>query len=162
MTSLRRLNIYVYSIYLDYLSTRLSSLMQFCGRVLIQLNRLFSEVVTQRYFVKTVFLRILQNSKENASVVEFFKVKDTIMQIWLIWSSSHENNMTKISLHNTFYFLRYAHLRYIKCLFTNIPEKLNMLKVLRNLQTSPINNFRILRVKNAKFSGYYFYMNTNI
>ena len=33
---------------------------------------------------------------------------------------------------------------------------------LRNLQTSRVNNSRILRIKNAKFWGYYFYMNTNI
>ena len=33
---------------------------------------------------------------------------------------------------------------------------------LRNLQTSRANNSRILRIKNAKFSGYCFYMNTNI
>ena len=38
-----------------------------------------------------------------------------------------------------------------------------MLKIayfLRNLQTSRTNNSRILRTKNAKFSGYCFYMNT--
>ena len=33
---------------------------------------------------------------------------------------------------------------------------------LRNLQISRVNNYRILRFKNAKFSGYCFYMNTNI
>ena len=33
---------------------------------------------------------------------------------------------------------------------------------LRNLQTSRANNSRILGTKNAKFSGYCFYMNTNI
>ena len=33
---------------------------------------------------------------------------------------------------------------------------------LRNLQTSRANNSRIVRIKNAKFSGYCFYMNTNI
>ena len=30
------------------------------------------------------------------------------------------------------------------------------------MQTSRANNLRILRVKKVKFSGYYFYMNTNI
>ena len=30
------------------------------------------------------------------------------------------------------------------------------------MQTSLINNLRILRIKNPKFSGYCFYMNTNI
>ena len=33
---------------------------------------------------------------------------------------------------------------------------------LRNSQTSQVNNLRILRIKNAIFSGYCFYMNTNI
>ena len=33
---------------------------------------------------------------------------------------------------------------------------------LRNLQTSRAINSRILRIKNVKFSGYCFYMNTNI
>ena len=33
---------------------------------------------------------------------------------------------------------------------------------LRNLQTLRTNNSRIPRIKNAKFSGYCFYMNTNI
>ena len=31
-----------------------------------------------------------------------------------------------------------------------------------NLENSRANNSRILRIKNAKFSGYCFYMNTNI
>ena len=33
---------------------------------------------------------------------------------------------------------------------------------MRNLQTSLANNSKMLRIKNAKFSGYYFYINTNI
>ena len=33
---------------------------------------------------------------------------------------------------------------------------------LRNLQNSRVNNSRILRIKNAKFSGKYYYMNTKI
>ena len=40
-----------------------------------------------------------------------------------------------------------------------------MLKIslfLKHLQTSRVNNSRILRIKNAKFSGYCFYMNTNL
>ena len=32
----------------------------------------------------------------------------------------------------------------------------------RNLQTSRVNNSRILTIKNAKFSEYYFHMNTSI
>ena len=33
---------------------------------------------------------------------------------------------------------------------------------MRNLQTSRANNSRILRIENAKFLGYYFYINTNV
>ena len=46
-------------------------------------------------------------------------------------------NMLKISLKNLVYFLR-------------------------NLQNSHANNSRILRVENVKFSGYCFYISTNI
>ena len=66
--------------------------------------------------------------------------------------------MLKISHLNPIYFLRYAHMRYMKSLFTNIPKAY----FLRNLQTSRAINSRILRIKNVKFSGYCFYMNTNI
>ena len=38
--------------------------------------------------------------------------------------------------------------------------KINLL--FKKLETSLANNSRILRIKNAKFSGYCFYMNTNI
>ena len=62
--------------------------------------------------------------------------------------------------------MRYAHAKYVKSLFTNIQKQQNMLTIslyfLRNLQTSRANNLRILRIKNAKFSGYYFYKNTTI
>ena len=33
---------------------------------------------------------------------------------------------------------------------------------LRKIQTLRVNNSRILRIQNATFSGYHFYMNTNI
>ena len=39
---------------------------------------------------------------------------------------------------------------------------LKLVYYLRNLQTSRENNSRILRIKNAKFPGIVFYMNTNI
>ena len=38
----------------------------------------------------------------------------------------------------------------------------NRINFLRNLQTSRASNSRILKIKNAKYSGYCFYMNTNI
>ena len=52
----------------------------------------------------------------------------------------------------TVYFFRYAHPKYMKCLFTNIEKQYNMLKsslVFNRL----LNNSRILRLKNTKFSG---------
>ena len=73
--------------------------------------------------------------------------------------------MLKISQKNTFYFLRYGFLRYVESLFAIIQKQLNMLKLgyfLKNLQTSQANNSRILRIKNATFLGYGFYMNANI
>ena len=74
-------------------------------------------------------------------------------------------NMPKISRYNTFYFLRYAHVRCVEGLFTNIQKQQNMLQIsllFQNLPNSRINNSRILRIRNAKFAGYCFYMNTNI
>ena len=61
-----------------------------------------------------------------------------------------------------FYFLRNKHPRYMKCLFTNIQEQQNMFKsctLLRKIQISRVNNSRILRIEEAKFPGYGFYMN---
>ena len=34
--------------------------------------------------------------------------------------------------------------------------------LLKKIQTSRVNNSRILKIKNMKFSGYYFYSNKNI
>ena len=70
--------------------------------------------------------------------------------------------MLKISYLNTFYFLRYAHVRfvrYVKSLFTNIQKD--------RFKNQPIltprgNNSRILRIRNARFSGYCFHVITNI
>ena len=70
--------------------------------------------------------------------------------------------MLKISYLNTFYFLRYAHVRfvrYVKSLFTNIQKD--------RFKNQPIltprgNNSRILRIRNARFSGYCFHIITNI
>ena len=75
--------------------------------------------------------------------------------------------MLKISHLNTFYFLRYVHVKYAKSLFTNILKQQNRIYLklayfLRNLRISRENNWRILRSENAKFSWYCFYMNTNI
>ena len=37
--------------------------------------------------------------------------------------------MSKILHYNTFYFLRFAHVRYVKSLFTNIQKQQNMLEI---------------------------------
>ena len=65
-------------------------------------------------------------------------------------SFSNKNNMPKIiANHNTLYFMRCAHLRYVQSLFANIQKQQNMLKI-------------SLLFKNAKLSRYCFYMNANI
>ena len=48
--------------------------------------------------------------------------------------------MLKIAHLNTFYFLRYAHVRYVKRLFTNIQKQKNMLKI--NLLFKKFRNFK--------------------
>ena len=72
--------------------------------------------------------------------------------------SLHENNMPKISHYKTFYFLQYVNVSYVKCLFRNIQKTIEY----GNVHVSRINNTIILWIKNAKFSGYSFYMNTKI
>ena len=37
--------------------------------------------------------------------------------------------MLKMSHQNSFYFLKYAHVRYLKSLFTDIQKQKNMLKI---------------------------------
>ena len=73
--------------------------------------------------------------------------------------------MFKILDQSTLYFLKYAHTRYVKSLLPNIWKQYNMLKIslLFNKFTNfTANNSIILRIRNAKISGYCFYMNTNI
>ena len=56
-------------------------------------------------------------------------------------------------------------MRYAKSLFTKhseIEEYLKNQPILRYLQILQANNSRILKIKKMKFSGYCFYMNTNI
>ena len=42
---------------------------------------------------------------------------------------------------------------------TQTIEYVEVAYFLRKMQTLRVNNLRILRIKNAKFLGYYFYMN---
>ena len=57
------------------------------------------------------------------------------------------------------------YLRYKKCLCTNIQKQYNMLKkvayFLRKIETS-VNNSRVIKIKNPKFSRYCFHLNPNI
>ena len=73
--------------------------------------------------------------------------------------------MLKISHYSNSYFLRFAHVRYVKRLYTNNQKQYKIFKLayfLRNLHISRANNLRILTIKNAKISRLCFYMNTNI
>ena len=64
--------------------------------------------------------------------------------------------------------MRDVHARYLKSLFTNIQKQYKFkLKIQINLLFKKFTNFtgnnsRIFRIKNAKFLGYCFYINTNI
>ena len=73
--------------------------------------------------------------------------------------------MFKILDQNSLYFLKFEDTRYVKSLLTNIWKQYNLLKI--SLLFNKFTNFTanssiILRIRNAKFSGYCFYMNTNI
>ena len=76
--------------------------------------------------------------------------------------------MPKVSHYNSIYILSNANPRYKKCLFTNIQKQQDMLKssLLFKKNTNftgwSVDNSRILRIMNAKFSRYCFYMNPNI
>ena len=69
------------------------------------------------------------------------KVQYSRSENLLTRSSLHKNNVPKVSLYNTFDFLRYARPRYVKCLFTNIPKQQSMLKI------------SLIFKKNANFAG---------
>ena len=62
--------------------------------------------------------------------------------------------MLKISRSSTFYFLRYAHVRYVKSVFTNIQKQQNMLKISLLFQKftklQGADNSRIRIIQNAK------------
>ena len=73
--------------------------------------------------------------------------------------------MPKVPYYMTIYFLRYTQPRYMKYLFKNIQKQQNMLKISQLFKKNTnftVNNSRILRIQNAKFSGYCFHMKPNI
>ena len=64
---------------------------------------------------------------------------------------------------NTFVFIQ----KIVPCRLRNVLKRWNRIRqkvgyFLRKIQTLGANNSRLLRIQNAKFLGYYFYMNTNI
>ena len=69
-----------------------------------------------------------------------------------------KNAITQIARYYTFHPLRYVHLRYAKCLFTNIQKQQNTLKssLLFNKNTNLQIPIQIIGIKSANFSGYYF------
>ena len=76
--------------------------------------------------------------------------------------SLHENNVPKVH-YNT--FLRHARSKYVKCLFANIQKQWNMLKIRiifkKNPKFAGKNNSTFVRIKNAKFPKYYFWIDSN-
>ena len=115
-------------------------------------------------FNKDLYLKMFQNFPGSnlsgdiyMTASEYLKVHECRFENLSIRSYSHENNLPKIWHLEIFYFLRYAHVRYVKCLFTNIQKQQNVLRISVfkiNLQISRLNSSRILRIKDAKFSGY--------
>ena len=112
-------------------------------RIFLKLNRkkVFSEINTRAAcFQRTILLSktkwriFLKWNKKNC----FVKLKIHLCRFEnLPISSSPKENMLIISQQNTFYFLRYAHVRYVKSLFTNIQKQLNMLKISILLEKFP-------------------------
>ena len=97
-----------------------------------------------------------------------FYVKGTLMQIWksphvfVFICKLYVEDFTlkhfllfEICAPEVWKKFVYKHSQAIECV-KNKPT------FLRNLQTSRANKLRILRIKNANFSRYCFYMNTNI
>ena len=102
-----------------------------CGRVCIELMgsspRMF---LLKRILVKALSRKSYDGWHPFGKRLSFFK--DTLMQIW-----KSANIFAFVWKYFTFYLLRYAHVKYVKCLFTNIQKQKSMpAYFLRNLQTS--------------------------
>ena len=54
---------------------------------------------------------------------DHLKIHQCKFENLLTFSSLHKNNIQKVSQYNTFYFLRNAHPRYVKCLFTHLRKQ---------------------------------------
>ena len=107
-----------------------------------------------------------------AQISIFFILRETLQLGWFVsvYINADLENCPYLCLHMKIICSRFqvkAHSTFWHmwnvCLQTfrnnRIPYKLAYF--LRNLQTSQTFNLKILRTKNVKFSGYWFYMNTN-
>ena len=103
-----------------------------------------------KFFIKVFFSKCDQIRRNFGFDHIYWKnLKGTLMQIWKSTDAlfSHKNNVLKVSHDNTAYFLRCTYLKYMKCLFIN---RQKLAYVLTKIQTSWVNNSRILRIKNTK------------
>ena len=138
---------------------------------LIKLNRTFG--ISILIFPKQIFKMIglllctwsqkFASSKINCPIM----VKGTIMQIWKsanipVFNRKILCRRFHIKTPFTFWDMRaWDMLKICLQIFRNNRICQKLAYVLRNAQTSRANISRILLIKNAKFSGYYFYMKTS-
>ena len=119
---------------------------------------------------KIAQILVEENIQKNMSLLDLqeLQLKGTLMQIWKTanifvfrWRQYVEYFILKYLLlfeicareiYEKFVYKHSETIEYVKTL----PD------LLRNLQTLQANNSRILRIKNVKFLGYCFYMNTKI
>ena len=81
--------------------------------------------------MKQYFSELLFSNEPNKKCLREIHLKGTLMEIWkpvdiflFTWK-----NIRKIWHDNTFCFLRYVHVRYVKWSFTNIQKQHSMLKI---------------------------------
>ena len=79
-----------------------------------------SKVIIAYCFIKLPFVTLYKKLFLLAFVYDL-KVHECRFENLL--TSSCENIMLKISYSNTFYFLKYGHVRYVKSLYTNIQKQ---------------------------------------
>ena len=130
---------------------------KFTGKHLYQ-SLFFDKVAVDHLWWLLLNVTILLNQMQPKTKKSFFSIsiKSIVIQIRKsanVLSPSQENNMLQISHQNTFYFLRYAHVRYVKSFFNKHSEQQNMLKLgyfLRHLQISRqiTQEFLGLRMRN--------------
>ena len=101
-----------------------------------------TQIIILVYFTILLGWRLKGHETQKEVFLSFsLKVHQCRYENLAIHSSSNKNSFTKIAHDNNFHFLRYAHLRYAKCLFTNIQKQYITLKS------------SILFKKNTNFTG---------